>query len=283
MLDEIKEKTTGAISDLAEAIKNRLRSPVVVSFVVSWAIANWRLIAIIGFGNGSMQSRLAYIDHHDMTALSNLRLHIIPAVAAILYVVALPVLSWWLDSCRNWTELKRRCTKARHEQSVEDAIKLIRLTALVQHADAFLIRRLDHLTNSIRSTGITARESLSSSPRIQVQTTENVVTEAADFGDRFENFHSNVKERFKELDDVLELVERIHVVVRKLMTSVSKIRQDGIPAANQKETCTDLLGALAQDIELVEKRIESELDDWRTARERATGAQARAAERLKSN
>jgi hypothetical protein len=90
---------------LLDTSKERLRNPLVGSFVFSWIIFNWKGILLITFSNKSMEDRILYVAKDDYSILLLLWF---PLSMALFYVIALPYLSLIIDKLNIYAKRIRK-------------------------------------------------------------------------------------------------------------------------------------------------------------------------------
>lgn len=77
-----------------ESAKERLKNPMIGSFILAWAAINWRLIAILFFSSKTMEKRIEFIETNYFDINYNLW---IPIAFAVFYVLILPYIMALFD------------------------------------------------------------------------------------------------------------------------------------------------------------------------------------------
>ncbi len=82
------------IKGITDSYKERLKNPLLSSFLFSWLIVNWKVVLVIVFSEISVLDRIRVVDseYSEMKYLLWL-----PICASMFYVILLPYLMWGLD------------------------------------------------------------------------------------------------------------------------------------------------------------------------------------------
>tara|TARA_B110000240_G_scaffold16777_1_gene17120 strand:+ start:333 stop:1151 length:819 start_codon:yes stop_codon:yes gene_type:complete len=93
-----------------EVTKERIKNPIIGTFMISWILINWRPIFIAIFSNKSIVERIELIELNYSSVHSYLT---IPLVIAFVYVIILPYLMWGIDELmqKSTTGRKKNLTK----------------------------------------------------------------------------------------------------------------------------------------------------------------------------
>lgn len=77
-----------------ETSKERIKNPLMGTFIISWIVINWRPIIILLFSNQSIENRIDYI----VTGYSSFNTYfLLPFLLSLFYVIVLPYLMWAID------------------------------------------------------------------------------------------------------------------------------------------------------------------------------------------
>lgn len=90
---------------IMQTVKERLSSPILGTFVVSWIIVNWDLFYyVICSKSKTSEEIVATINYIHLNylniSLNYCNLVLAPSIVTILYLYALPVISGWLEGWR---------------------------------------------------------------------------------------------------------------------------------------------------------------------------------------
>ena len=112
------------LETLYEHVTERLRSPLIFSFIVSWLIANWRIPVILFWYSEETLIEHGFKDHisYIESILVDWRSWILPLLIAILYTFVYPLLRNLIVSYLAWA--KKRGDKARYKQSAGSVIEI---------------------------------------------------------------------------------------------------------------------------------------------------------------
>jgi hypothetical protein len=81
------------IAEVWDSLMERLRHPLVVAFVISWVLWNWRFVVVMASDN-SYSTKFSYVDeHYSADDLPWLRLVFGPVLSAVAYVIVAPTLA----------------------------------------------------------------------------------------------------------------------------------------------------------------------------------------------
>ena len=117
-----QEDDTGILKELIIGIRRqlneRLISPLMPAFTISWIIVNYRLIVTI-FSNGSLESRLSFIDTklYPTSHFAFIHGFLLPLVCALFYIFAYPYPAKWVYQY----SLKRQRELRETRQNAENA------------------------------------------------------------------------------------------------------------------------------------------------------------------
>jgi len=99
--------------------KTRITDPIIGAFIISLVLCNWDRLAVLFWGNGTLESRVKNISS-EMGFISrpeliyqNYDLLVLPVILSVLYIFALPVLSGRVTGIINPIELQR------HRQTID--------------------------------------------------------------------------------------------------------------------------------------------------------------------
>ena len=95
------------LKSFLEVSKERIKNPIIGTFLISWVAINWRLIAILIFSNNSIENRIDYAEecYVDISTY-----FIIPLLVTLLYVIVLPYFTWGVEELIKSQRLKERTT-----------------------------------------------------------------------------------------------------------------------------------------------------------------------------
>jgi hypothetical protein len=110
----IKELVAG----LTKQLNDRMISPLLPSFIISWLIVNYKLIVTI-FSDGPYETKLLYIDKILYPSYSDIFFHcaLIPLISALLYIFVYPFPAKWVYQFA--LKRKRDLRKAKQEAENE--------------------------------------------------------------------------------------------------------------------------------------------------------------------
>ena len=75
------------VISILDTSRERLKNPLLGSFIVAWIICNWKAISIYFFGNQEILEKLKLINN-DYSKISNALVY--PLIVAIIYSVSIP-------------------------------------------------------------------------------------------------------------------------------------------------------------------------------------------------
>ncbi len=101
------------IKSFFEASTERIKNPLIGTFIISWIAINWRPIMILLFSEQKVENRIEYIIIQYSTFQTYF---IIPFVIALIYVIILPYFMWAVD------ELIRKSTIGRKNNLLKQTI-----------------------------------------------------------------------------------------------------------------------------------------------------------------
>ncbi len=93
-----------------EVTKERIKNPLIGTFMISWILINWRPIFLAFFSEKSVIERIEFIELNYSSIHSYLT---IPLLIALVYVIVLPYLMWGIDELmqKSTTGRKKNLTK----------------------------------------------------------------------------------------------------------------------------------------------------------------------------
>ena len=95
------------IKKILETSKDRLKNPLVGSFILSWLVFNWKGVLVVLFSSKSIEDRISYVAKEDYSILLLLWL---PLLMALFYVVILPYLSLVIEKLNVYAKRIRKET-----------------------------------------------------------------------------------------------------------------------------------------------------------------------------
>jgi hypothetical protein len=101
------------IKSFFEASQERIKNPLIGTFIISWIAINWRPIIILLFSKEKVENRIDYIVANYSTFQTYF---LIPFVIALIYVIILPYFMWAVD------ELIRKSTIGRKNNLLKQTI-----------------------------------------------------------------------------------------------------------------------------------------------------------------
>lgn len=88
----MKDKITHILSDLTDSVNERIKHPLLFSFLISWLVVNWK-IALILFSNKTVNNKIldiqVYLSFNDG--------FIYPLIFSLFYALVLPFISVYLE------------------------------------------------------------------------------------------------------------------------------------------------------------------------------------------
>lgn len=152
--------------DVYDSSKNRLKSPFISSFLISWLIFNWKGILIVLFSTFEMKDRIYLVETGEYTDVWTCLLF--PSIAAIIYVIILPYLFWILDYASTHSRNIRRAIRKTDRLNVLDIESAIvikkeqlakqRVKTLSEENEESKIQSLISEKESLLEEAITSRE-----------------------------------------------------------------------------------------------------------------------------
>lgn len=85
---------TSYLISLIEAYKERIRNPLISSFLLSWMIFNWKIVSVYFFSDIPMVEKIQLIELKYSNLLNIL---VFPLLSAIFYILILPFIMWGID------------------------------------------------------------------------------------------------------------------------------------------------------------------------------------------
>lgn len=127
-------------NDVSEAITERIKSPFIISFVISWAVINWKFFTIVFLGNLPVLDR---INQADKTL--NIDSLYTSLIIASLYTFVWPWVTHLIVAYQSKIKLihKKQLVKEEHEVELEKAknnLAKIRFETSEQHAIEKLLK-----------------------------------------------------------------------------------------------------------------------------------------------
>jgi hypothetical protein len=114
MLDFIKE--------FFENAKERVKSPLIGTFALTWMIFNWKPILVLLFSNWEIESRISYL---EKTYTNQLILVIYPLLVTVFYIFALPYINLGIDKVLTHSNSLRKARIVDNKiKSINDEIKI---------------------------------------------------------------------------------------------------------------------------------------------------------------
>ncbi|MFD1161829.1 hypothetical protein [Hwangdonia seohaensis] len=96
-----------------ETSRERIKNPLIGTFLISWTAINWKPITVLLFSNQSIENKIDYIE----SCYSNFSTYfLIPFLIALIYVIILPYFMWAVD------ELIRKSTIGRKRNLIKQKI-----------------------------------------------------------------------------------------------------------------------------------------------------------------
>lgn len=81
------------IKNLLDSSKERLKTPIVGSFILSFLFYNWRVLALLFFSKATIEDRIIVINHEYLGFLA----YFWPFIIALGYSLGVPYLMKWID------------------------------------------------------------------------------------------------------------------------------------------------------------------------------------------
>lgn len=94
----VAEANDGFVEGAKEEVKQRLRSPYVVSFLVAWCAVNYEFLIVV-FSEGEYVNKIGYIAQHLYREQSWWHVFGLPALLALIPVISIPVLNELAERC----------------------------------------------------------------------------------------------------------------------------------------------------------------------------------------
>lgn len=96
-----------------ETSRERIKNPLIGTFLISWAAINWKPITVLLFSNQSIENKIDYIE----SCYSNFSTYFLsPFLIALIYVIILPYFMWAVD------EIIRKSTIGRKRNLIKQKI-----------------------------------------------------------------------------------------------------------------------------------------------------------------
>jgi len=99
------------LKTLFEESKNRVKNPIIGTFILSWIVLNWKAISVFFLSDIEIISRVKYIDENYLDTETSL---VIPLILTFIYIVVLP----YLILIFNWL-LKKANQKRKENHIIE--------------------------------------------------------------------------------------------------------------------------------------------------------------------
>ncbi|KQC32733.1 hypothetical protein AAU57_04930 [Nonlabens sp. YIK11] len=96
-----------------ESSKERIKNPLIGTFIISWIAINWKPITILLFSDEIIENRINYIETNYASVDTYL---LIPFGIALIYVIILPYFMWGVD------ELVRKSTIGRKKNLIKQQV-----------------------------------------------------------------------------------------------------------------------------------------------------------------
>ncbi|MDY2587786.1 hypothetical protein [Winogradskyella aquimaris] len=96
-----------------ESSKDRIKNPLIGTFIISWIAINWRPITVLLFSDKNVENRINYIENNYATVGTYF---LIPFGIALIYVIVLPYFMWAVD------ELVRKSTIGRKKNLIKQQV-----------------------------------------------------------------------------------------------------------------------------------------------------------------
>lgn len=93
------------ISNLFKVSNERLKNPLIFSFLLSWLAFNWRPIFILLLSDKKIEDRISYISEHFNEIEFNL---FYPLIFSIGYVLLLPYFTWLIEVLVQYAKIGRK-------------------------------------------------------------------------------------------------------------------------------------------------------------------------------
>ncbi|WP_179335334.1 hypothetical protein [Winogradskyella costae] len=101
------------IKSFLDASRERIKNPLIGTFIISWIAINWRPIMILLFSDQKVENRIDYIITHYSSFQTYF---LVPFIIALIYVIILPYFMWAVD------ELIRKSTIGRKNNLLKQTI-----------------------------------------------------------------------------------------------------------------------------------------------------------------
>lgn len=93
------------IKSVIDASNDRLKNPLIGSFIISWTILNWKLVFILLFSSLKMTERIELIDKSYAEYSINFWW---PLLVSLLYTIAIPYIMFGMDILVKFPKIERR-------------------------------------------------------------------------------------------------------------------------------------------------------------------------------
>ncbi|MEI7702594.1 MAG: hypothetical protein WCK86_22560 [Planctomycetia bacterium] len=114
------------VKDIVESIQQagaeRLRNPIVGTFILAWSVSNWHVLATLLLGELPVVERIAAVESQS----SYMQLLVIPFVATVVYVIGMPWLALLFDRVQASPVAKRKQFRIKTESAlIEDKVHMV--------------------------------------------------------------------------------------------------------------------------------------------------------------
>jgi hypothetical protein len=167
-----------------EVTKERIKNPLIGTFMISWILINWRPIFLALFSEKSIIERIEFIELNYSSVNSYLT---IPLTIALFYVIVLPYLMWGIDELmqKSTTGRKKNLTKqiiidyngkqqiAIEESKLEDSKASYRDKADFNKQIEQLRNQLDERDKELKSKSIELKETQEENENLHIFMSNN--------------------------------------------------------------------------------------------------------------
>ncbi|SNR60554.1 hypothetical protein SAMN06265371_106203 [Lutibacter agarilyticus] len=93
------------IKSFFEASRERIKNPLIGTFLISWIAINWKPISILFFSNKDIEYRITHINDNYSSFQSYF---LVPFIITIVYLIILPYFMWGMDEILNKSIIGRK-------------------------------------------------------------------------------------------------------------------------------------------------------------------------------
>ncbi|MRX40130.1 hypothetical protein GJU43_12655 [Flavobacterium sp. LC2016-23] len=204
------------IKNLLDSSKERLKTPIVGSFMIAFFFYNWRVLAVLFFSTATIEDRIIVINHEYLVFFS----YLWPFVISLFYSIGVPYLMKWIDdrlvSVKNARRKQIYDTKdntlelkiqlADKELALQD--KLSRSKDKQEMLDQ--IRSLEDLNNELKSNNDLQLKDLTE----KLKQSNNIITDLKTKIEEIENMYkmekNDKKQNYKLFGEIYKTLSELH-------------------------------------------------------------------------